>query len=1084
MRIIISLTILLLSFFGCSGEKKKQKAVFSFNAILDEDAKPSGSISTSATGSKAKSLTITPPVNTVNVGGDASYKATIVYEDGTKQDVTDTVNWSIGDSSTAKNSSGTVANIIGEVRGKGVFRGTAVGSNPVSASTEGMSATATLNVVNKTITSIQITSIPSIAVGGATQFIAVAIFDDGSTLDITNVGEWTSSNSGTASVNSNGIVSGNGGGSATISVTYGGQTGTRPITVNSVSLVSISIGGAVNIGAGATHKFTAIGTYSDGSTQDITQAVTWSSSSSAVASINNSAGSDKGFATALSAGTSTITATLGGISGSANLTVSSATLVSLAIQTNGNNSIIQGTTRPLTVIATYSDGTTADVTNSVAWSSSNSSTLSVSNAYGTAGHAYGLANGNATVTASLLGVSATANLTVEAATLTAITISGPSNLDVGGTAGYTAIGTYNNGKTQNITNSVTWNSSDSSKALIGNGINNKGVVYAQATGTTNITASLGSVTSNGVSLQVGTTTVAQTTNHDVGSYTVSLPDGLSTTSQQPSGDFNGITYTGNPAEVAGFVSTVTYGGPAGCTHFGSAILTAMASDTPDLINAWSQISAPVIGTNPNCSIVYDLSMTTKSSTTVTGLSNHLISVIGKSIPSGSVTNFPSSGANEQSDTSFRVIIQATYSSSGDELVAVGVSRADNYTANQATITSLINGTSIVPTGSSILAKTDNFTGTPDPKVDFVWVVDNSGSMSQEQASVVNNATTFVNILSNKHVDYRLGVITTGSNGSNRCTLNPTGTAAKKAWELWGTGWVYKTDSNPASAFSSNVNSVGISGCGIESGIFFAERALGGVPTMPGTTISAVTPTIEPRSGAKLVFVILSDEGDGYQCYIDGNASEPNTYYLNPPCINVPNYTAYNYSDNIFTQNNHKVFAIIGLNASGQPGTCSSGSTSADSVNNGHDAYKQLAEATGGSVASICNTDYSDILDNIATQAAASSSSYVLTQTPIASTIVVKVNGNTIDQDASNGWTYNSSTNTIVFSGSAWPAEGANIEVSYSYLSGGFAMYKNEEQTLAAYLVRTAKNHTTAFGLAIAAIAAIALFGRYAMSKRS
>lgn len=1096
MRILITFLVLLVSFSTCSGEKKKQKVLFPFYAILDEDASKSstsvgGTLSTSASGAKAKSLTITPAVNTVNVGGDASYTATLVYEDGTKQDVTDTVTWSIGDSSSTKslknaNATNLSTTIVAEVKGRGIFRGTAVGSNPVSASIENMSATAILNVVNKTVVSIQVTSVPSLLVGTSTQFVAVAVFDDGTTLDITNVAQWTSSNSGTASVDSNGVVTGSGSGNVTISVSYGGQTASRPVTVSSPTLVSISIGSAVSLGVGSTHQFIAIGTYSDGSTQDITQSVTWSSSSGSVASIENSPGPGKGLATALSAGTSTISASLNGISASANLTAN-AVLVSLTIVTNGNNNVLEGTTRPFTVIATYSDGTTADVTNSVAWASSNSSVLNVSNAYGTAGHAYGASAGTATLTASLGGISASANIVVDAAVLISITISGPSTLDVGSTADYTAIGTYNNGLTQDITNSVVWNSSSTNIASIGNGVNNKGVAYAQANGTTTISASLGGVNSNTISLQVGSTQVAQTTNHNVGSYTVSLPDGLSTTPQQPSGSFNGITYTGNPAEVAGFVSTVSYTGTAGCTHFGTALLTAMANDTPNLINAWSQISAPVIGTNPNCSVVYDLAMTINSSTTVTGLSNHLISVIGKTIPNGTVSNFPSSGATEQNATSFRVIIQATYSSSGDELVAVGVSRSDNYAANQATIISLINGTSIIPTGSSILAKTDNFTGTPDPKVDFVWVVDNSGSMAQEQGSVIANAATFVNILNNKRVDYRLGVITTGSRGTNSCTMNPSGSNAKRAWELWGSGWIHKTDTNPVSAFQNNVN-VGTNGCGVESGIFMAERALGGVPTMPGTTVTAVTPTIVPRSGAKLIFVILSDEGDGYQCLIDGNGNSPGegsaTYYVNPPCNMVANYTSYNYASNIFTQNNYKVFAIIGLNSSGQPGTCSSGSTSADSINNGHDAYKQLADATGGAVASICNTDYSNILDNIVTQAAASSSSYVLTQTPIASTIVVKINGQEVTQDATNGWIYNSTSNTIVFSGSAWPAAGANIEVSYSYLSGGFAMYRNEEQTLAAYIIRTAKNHTTALGLGIAAIAALALFGRYAMSKRS
>ncbi|MCX8000216.1 MAG: hypothetical protein N3A69_14895, partial [Leptospiraceae bacterium] len=81
MRILITFLILLVSFSACSGEKKKQKVLFPFYAILDEDASKlptagSGTVSTSASGAKAKSLTITPAVNTVNVGGDASYKAT------------------------------------------------------------------------------------------------------------------------------------------------------------------------------------------------------------------------------------------------------------------------------------------------------------------------------------------------------------------------------------------------------------------------------------------------------------------------------------------------------------------------------------------------------------------------------------------------------------------------------------------------------------------------------------------------------------------------------------------------------------------------------------------------------------------------------------------------------------------------------------------------------------------------------------------------------------------------------------------------------------------------------------------------
>src|SRR5215468_1199694 len=67
---------------------------------------------------------------------------------------------------------------------------------------------------------------------------------------------------------------------------------------------------------GATQQFTATGTYSDGSTQNLTSQVTWGSSNTTTATINSSA-----LATAMAAGSTTISATLGAVSGSTGLTV-------------------------------------------------------------------------------------------------------------------------------------------------------------------------------------------------------------------------------------------------------------------------------------------------------------------------------------------------------------------------------------------------------------------------------------------------------------------------------------------------------------------------------------------------------------------------------------------------------------------------------------------------------------------------------------------------------------------------------------------------------------------------------------------
>ena len=117
----------------------------------------------------------------------------------------------------------------------------------------------------------------------------------------------------------------NGAHTFTVTVTdAAGNTGTAQstFTVNTVVLVSIGVT-PVNssIPIGSMRQFAAFGIYSDGSTQDITNSVTWSSSSPTVAQISNASGT-KGLATGVNAGTTTIRASIDGVLGSTTLTVS------------------------------------------------------------------------------------------------------------------------------------------------------------------------------------------------------------------------------------------------------------------------------------------------------------------------------------------------------------------------------------------------------------------------------------------------------------------------------------------------------------------------------------------------------------------------------------------------------------------------------------------------------------------------------------------------------------------------------------------------------------------------------------------
>ena len=83
-----------------------------------------------------------------------------------------------------------------------------------------------------------------------------------------------------------------------------------------------------------TQQFTATGTYSDSSTQDITTSVIWSSSNTSTATISNAAGS-KGLATPAASGSTTITAALGSIPGNTTLTVTAPPQASLTLPETG-----------------------------------------------------------------------------------------------------------------------------------------------------------------------------------------------------------------------------------------------------------------------------------------------------------------------------------------------------------------------------------------------------------------------------------------------------------------------------------------------------------------------------------------------------------------------------------------------------------------------------------------------------------------------------------------------------------------------------------------------------------------------------
>jgi hypothetical protein len=133
-----------------------------------------------------------------------------------------------------------------------------------------------------------------------------------------------------ASITTTGLATAQGLGSSKISATMGSISGSTTLTVTAAALESIAVTPAnPSIAKGTTQQFTATGTYSDNSTQDLTSQVTWASADTTVASITTT-----GLATAQGLGSSKISATMGSISGSTVLTVTVPVLSPVAVKDN------------------------------------------------------------------------------------------------------------------------------------------------------------------------------------------------------------------------------------------------------------------------------------------------------------------------------------------------------------------------------------------------------------------------------------------------------------------------------------------------------------------------------------------------------------------------------------------------------------------------------------------------------------------------------------------------------------------------------------------------------------------------------
>jgi hypothetical protein len=267
------------------------------------------------------------------------------------------------------------------------------------------------------------------------------------------------------------------------------------------------------------------------------------------------------------------------------------------------------------------------------------------------------------------------------------------------------------------------------------------------------------------------------------------------------------------------------------------------------------------------------------------------------------------------------------------------------------------------------------------QTDILWVVDNSCSMYQEQNTLAANFSSFVSIIQAQNVDYQIGVVSTdvGDSGALQGSI-PIITPATP---------------DPAQEFGANVN-LGTHGSAWERGMDSAWLALQpGILAFGGLNAGF----LRPLAGLRIIFV--SDENDSSNSL-----------------SSVPAYVSFYQS--LKSDPAMVVTSDITGGATGCQGAGGNAGIGGD--------YIAATNLTGGISASICDSNWSGIMNNLAWMSVSLSDVFSLTEPdPIHSTIVVYLDGIVTH----SGWVYDALNNAIIFDMDHIPPDQTQVDIEYA-----------------------------------------------------
>jgi hypothetical protein len=311
-------------------------------------------------------------------------------------------------------------------------------------------------------------------------------------------------------------------------------------------------------------------------------------------------------------------------------------------------------------------------------------------------------------------------------------------------------------------------------------------------------------------------------------------------------------------------------------------------------------------------------------------------------------------------------------------------------------------------GAKVATNEDHFEQLETPEVDILFVIDNSCSMSAEQASLTQNFDSFIAFAEAQALDYRIAVVSTDGDAcpnpppadrppgmaQGRCGYFADGSASGQTDPDWRLITPDEQPS-PAAAFRA-IATQGINGSGAERGLQAAYNALSS-PRITGWNAGFLRPD------AYLALIFIADEDDQSLNTVD--------FFVN-------------YFRAIKGFRNTNLFsasAIVG----DVPNGCASGDPGF--------RYVDTAQQTGGVVESICTTDWAVALENLGLSVFGYKSRFFLSNQPIPASVQVLIDGVPVAATSMTGqvrWTYDDMTNSLNFAPLAIPEPGSEIVITY------------------------------------------------------